>query len=267
MLARSLCFVSIALSLVQAQTPPAAPKPAAAKPTTTSAKPKAVTAAKPTAAAPAKPVLPARPPGKYAILTITHGTQPLGNITFQFFDKESPVTVQNFIDLAQGRKAWTDPKTNARVRRPLYTGLTFHRVIPDFMIQGGDPLGNGTGGTDAIVDEFHPSLRFDQPGRVAMANAGPGTGSSQFFITEKPTPWLDGRHTIFGQVLEGQDLVPKIARLPQGPGNNPNVPVKMSRVVIQIVPDPAAAKPAAVKKAAPVPKAAPAAPKPAVKKQ
>jgi len=257
-------------SLVFAQTPPTAPKPAAPKPAVAKpAAPKPVAAKpaapKPVAAKPATPPAPPRPPGTYATITIVHGTQPLGNIVFKFFDKESPITTKNFVDLARGTKAWPNPKAGgAKVRTPLYNGLTFHRVIPGFMIQGGDPLGTGTGGTDPIVDEFHPSLRFNQPGLVAMANAGPGTGSCQFFITEAPTPWLDGRHTIFGQVIEGQELVKTIANLPKGPGDKPNVPVKMSRVLVTVVADPSAPKPVApaVKKEAPVaPKAA--APKPA----
>ena len=257
---RWLFSLPVLASLAFAQTPPAAPKPVPAKP----AAPKPVAAKpaapKPVAAKPVTPPAPARPPGSYATISIVHGTQPIGNIVFKFYDKESPITTKNFIDLARGTKAWPNPKAGgAKVRIPLYNGLTFHRLIPNFMIQGGDPLGNGTGGTDPIVDEFHPSLRFDVPGRVAMANAGPGTGSSQFFITEVPTPWLDGRHTIFGQVIEGQELVKTIANLPKGPGDKPNVPVKMSRVLITVVADPNAPKPVApaVKKAVPTKAAAP----------
>src|ERR687890_98 len=135
-----------------------------------------------------------------------------GTFTVRFFE-HAPTTVANFVDLATGKREWKDPRDGQRKSEPLYNGLTFHRVIPDFMIQGGDPEGTGRGGTDMIPDEFSPSLSFDQPGRVAMANAGPRTGSSQFFITEKPTPWLNGRHTIFGQVVEGQPVVAKIARV------------------------------------------------------
>ena len=264
-----------------AQPPVVPPKPAATKPTAakpTAAKPVAAkpAAAKPAvAAAPVAPPKPARDPGLYATLYITHGVTPIGNIVFKFYEKESPITVKNFVDLAQGRKEWKNPKTGTRVKTPLFNGLTFHRVIPEFMIQGGDPQGNGMGGTDAIPDEFHPSLRFDIPGRVAMANAGPGTGSSQFFITEGTPGHLNGKHTIFGQVIEGMDLVAKIARFPQGPGNKPDVPVKMSRVVITRYADPNAPKPPApaMKKATPgvkpvapgVKKAAPAA-APAAKK-
>ncbi|HYP08314.1 MAG TPA: peptidylprolyl isomerase, partial [Bryobacteraceae bacterium] len=204
-----------------AQTPNAAP-PAAAKPAAEAAKPE-------------------REPGLYATITTSMGT-----IVAKLFEEESPKTVKNFSDLAMGRKLWTDPKTNARTKRPLYNGLTFHRVIPGFMIQGGDPLGTGTGGTDVIPDEFHPSLMFDRPGRFGMANAGPGTGSSQFFITEGPTTHLNGKHTIFGQVVEGQDVVQRIARVPTGPNDKPTTPVRMTRVTVaRVGPAPASAKPAA----------------------
>jgi cyclophilin family peptidyl-prolyl cis-trans isomerase len=265
MLARSLAtatlfsFVLIAQPPAQPKATPPPAKPAAPKP--------AVAAAKPAPAKPAvAPAKPARDPGVYATLSISHGTTPLGNIVFKFYEKESPITVKNFIDLAQGRKEWMDPISHTRVKRPLFNGLTFHRVIPEFMIQGGDPQGNGMGGTDAIPDEFHPSLKFDIPGRVAMANAGPGTGSSQFFITEGTPGHLNGRHTIFGQVIEGQDLVAKIARLPRGRGDKPDVPVRMSRVVITRYADPAAVKkatPAAAKPATPAAKPATPAAKPA----
>lgn len=227
-------------------------------------------------AEPAKPAAaaakPAREPGLYATITVAHGTTTMGNIVIKLSEAESPITVKNFVALAQGRKAWTDPKTGQRVTRPLYNGLTFHRVIPGFMIQGGDPTGTGMGGTDVIKDEFHPSLKFDVPGRLAMANAGPGTGSCQFFLTEAPTPHLTGKHTIFGQVIEGQDLVGQIARVPRGANDKPNTPVRMVRVLIRREPSaatpapaaskPAAAKPPAAKKAAAPAKAAtPAKPK------
>lgn len=208
---------------------------------------------------------PARENGLYASIDVAHGKEPLGRIVLKLHELESPVTVRNFVDLALGRKAWTDPKTGARVRRPLYNGLTFHRVIPGFMIQGGDPLGNGTGGTAVIKDEFHPTLKFDAPGRVAMANAGPNTGSCQFFITEVPTPHLNGKHTIFGQVVEGQELVGRIARVPRGANDKPVTPVIMTRVSIERagpVPEGGItltppARPAAKKKAVPSKAAAP----------
>jgi peptidyl-prolyl cis-trans isomerase A (cyclophilin A) len=241
-------------AMLVAQPPAAAPKPA-------------VAAAKP-AVAPAKP---AREPGTYAYFTLTQGAVTLGTIVTKMFDTESPITVKNFSDLAMGRKEWLNPRTGVRSKLPLYNGLTFHRLIPGFMIQGGDPLGTGTGGTDPIPDEFHPTLKFDVPGRLAMANAGLGTGSCQFFITEVPTPHLNGRHTIFGQVVEGQELVGRVANLPKGRGDSPAVPVKM-RVVVRregyppvAAPKAAAPKPAAPKAVAPKPVAPkPVAPKPAV---
>lgn len=236
---------------------PAAAKPAAAKPAPGAPKP---AAAKPAAVKPApEPPGPVRPDGVYATFDIVHGTEPLGKIVAKLFEKESPVTVKNFIDLATGRKQFTDPKTGQRVARPLYNGLTFHRVIPDFMIQGGDPMGSGMGGTDTIKDEFDLDLKFDRPGLLAMANAGPGTGSCQFFITERPTPHLNMRHTIFGEVIEGQQLVSQIARVPRDGADKPRTPLVMKRVSIERFPRPAAGA-APVKKAAP---AKPAAAKPA----
>jgi cyclophilin family peptidyl-prolyl cis-trans isomerase len=192
-----------------------------------------------------------REPGLYGRLETTMGT-----IVVKFYEKESPITVKNFVDLAQGRKPWRDPKTGQMVRRPLYNGVTFHRVIPGFMIQGGDPTGTGMGDPGfTIPDEFHPSLKFDRPGRMAMANAGPRTGNCQFFITEVPTPHLNGAHTIFGQVVEGQEVVNKIARVPRDANDKPRTPVRITRVVIERVgAEPEPAKPAPTKKAAPVKK-------------
>jgi cyclophilin family peptidyl-prolyl cis-trans isomerase len=171
----------------------------------------------------------------------------MGNITAKLFEAEAPKTVKNFVDLAEGRKAFKDPATGQMVRRPLYNGVTFHRVIPGFMLQTGDPT--GTGAYDAgftVPDEFTPALKFDRPGRLGMANIGrPNTGSCQFFITEVPTPHLNNMHTIFGQVVEGQDLVPKIAKVPRDQNDKPRTPVKITRVVIERVgPPPAAAAPA-----------------------
>lgn len=215
--------------------------------------------AQPAAVKPAtEPAKPAREPGLYATITTSQGT-----IVAKLFETESPKTVKNFTDLALGRKLWTDPKTNQRTKRPLYNGLTFHRVIPGFMIQGGDPQGTGMGGTDVIPDEFHPTLTFDRPGRFGMANAGPGTGSSQFFITEAPVAHLNGRHTIFGQVVEGQDVVEKIARVPRGANDKPNTAVRMVRVSVKREgPAPASLAPAKPKPTAAKPKTGVAKPKP-----
>ena len=142
-----------------------------------------------------------------ATLTTTQGT-----VTVRLFPDQAPKTVRNFVELAEGGKEWTNPVTRAKSKDKLYDGTVFHRVIAGFMIQGGDPLGNGTGGPGyKFGDEIHPDLRFDKPYLLAMANAGPGTNGSQFFITTVPTPWLTGKHTIFGEVISGADVVDKIA--------------------------------------------------------
>jgi peptidyl-prolyl cis-trans isomerase A (cyclophilin A) len=144
-------------------------------------------------------------------------------------------TIENFVGLATGKKEWADPKSGKTVKgTPLYNGTIFHRVIPDFMIQGGDPAGNGTGGPGyQFEDEFTPSDSFDKPGILAMANAGPNTNGSQFFITVKPTPWLNGKHTIFGEVTKGMDVVNKIVTAPKGANDMPNEPVKIKKIVIK----------------------------------
>ena len=167
-------------------------------------------------------------PGLYAIFETT-----LGEITCQLFPEQAPETVGNFVGLASGTKEFADPKTRARAKRAFYDGLTFHRVIPKFMIQGGCPLGTGTGGPGyKFKDEFSVDLSFDKPGRLAMANAGPGTNGSQFFITVAPTDWLDNHHTIFGQVVKGQDVVDKIANTPRGANDRPLAPVVMKAVKV-----------------------------------
>jgi peptidyl-prolyl cis-trans isomerase A (cyclophilin A) len=140
-----------------------------------------------------------------------------GDIVVRLLPEKAPQTVENFVGLAEGTREWLDPKSRQKVTRPLYDGTVFHRVIPEFMIQGGDPLGNGTGGPGyRFGDEIGPDNRFDRPGLLAMANAGPNTNGSQFFITEVPTPHLDRGHTIFGEVVKGQELIAKIARLGNG---------------------------------------------------
>lgn len=168
--------------------------------------------------------------GTYVVFETT-----MGKIVCRLFEKEAPQTVANFIGLTEGTREWTDPRTGEKVKRPFYNGLIFHRVIPDFMIQGGDPRGDGTGGPGyQFADEFSASLTHDRPGRLSMANAGPGTNGSQFFITVKPTTWLDGRHTIFGEVVEGQDVVSKIVTVArsQDGRDRPLTPVVMNQVTI-----------------------------------
>jgi peptidyl-prolyl cis-trans isomerase A (cyclophilin A) len=155
-----------------------------------------------------------------------------GTFTCQLFDKQAPVTVANFVGLARGLRPWKDPKTNQWVKKPFYDGLIFHRVIPGFMIQGGDPLGTGTGNPGyRFEDEFSPDLKFDKPGLLAMANAGPGTNGSQFFITEGMPAHLTGRHTIFGE-CEPLSLVTKITSVQRGPRDRPVKDVVIKKVTI-----------------------------------
>jgi peptidyl-prolyl cis-trans isomerase A (cyclophilin A) len=135
----------------------------------------------------------------------------LGSIGIRLFPDQAPRTVENFVGLAEGTREWRHPGSGETSTTPLYNGTVFHRVIDGFMLQGGDPLGTGTGGPGyEFADEFHPSLRFDRPYLLAMANAGPGTNGSQFFITVGPTPHLNDRHTIFGEVIDGRDVVDQI---------------------------------------------------------
>ncbi len=156
----------------------------------------------------------------------------MGKIEIRLLTDKAPKTVANFTGLADGTKPWTD-RTGQKKSSRFYDGLVFHRVIPDFMIQGGCPLGTGTGGPGyRFEDEFHATLKFDRGGLLAMANAGPGTNGSQFFITEGPTPHLTNKHTIFGEVVSGMDVVKAIARVPVDGRDKPKTPVVMSRVVI-----------------------------------
>ncbi len=171
-------------------------------------------------------------PGTYAVLNTTEG-----KVTIRLFETEAPVTVKNFIELAEGLREWTHPVTRAKSSNKLYDGTTFHRVIPEFMIQGGDPAGTGMGGPGyRFQDETKGSPhKFDKPGKLAMANAGPNTNGSQFFITVAPTPWLTGKHTIFGEVVEGQETVDKISKTPRSAQDKPHQPVVLESVVIERV--------------------------------
>jgi peptidyl-prolyl cis-trans isomerase A (cyclophilin A) len=156
-----------------------------------------------------------------------------GTVTLRLFPDQAPKTVRNFVELAEGGREWTDPRTGSVTKDKLYDGTVFHRVIPNFMIQGGDPLGTGMGGPGyQFGDEIHPDLQFSRPYLLAMANAGPGTNGSQFFITVAPTPWLNGKHTIFGEVIDGADVVDKISNLRTGPGDRPTSDVVIESVTI-----------------------------------
>ena len=172
----------------------------------------------------------ARQPGAYAIFNTSEG-----NIVCRLFEKDAPKTLQNFTELAEGKREWVHPNTRKKSSDRLYDGTIFHRVIPNFMIQGGDPQGTGMGGPGyQFEDETRGcSHKFDKPGKLAIANSGPNTNGSQFFITVAPTDWLTGKHTIFGEVIEGQDVVDKIANLPRGRQDRPNKDVKLQSVEIE----------------------------------
>lgn len=168
------------------------------------------------------------PDGLYAVFETS-----MGRIVCRLFYEQAPVTVQNFVDLARGAKKWHNAAENAWEERPYFNGLTFHRVIPKFMIQGGDYMGNGTGRIGyTFEDEFAPGLAFDRAGRLAMANAGPNTNGAQFFITVEPTPWLDQKHTIFGEVAEGQEVVSAISQTPRDVRDRPLQHVRIRSVFI-----------------------------------
>jgi peptidyl-prolyl cis-trans isomerase A (cyclophilin A) len=171
-------------------------------------------------------------PGTYAVFNTNEGT-----ITVRLFESDAPATVKNFIELAEGSKEWTHPTTRKKSTDKLYHGTVFHRVIPDFMIQGGDPAGTGMGGPGyRFEDETKNSPhKFDKPGKLAMANSGPNTNGSQFFITTAPTLWLTGKHTIFGEVVEGYDIAEKITKVPRNGQDKPHKPVVLESVIIERV--------------------------------
>jgi peptidyl-prolyl cis-trans isomerase A (cyclophilin A) len=159
----------------------------------------------------------------------------MGSFTVKLFKDKAPETVENFIALAKGTKEWTDPATGKTVKgKSLYKGTIFHRVIPDFMIQGGDPAGNGTGGPGyKFKDEIRPLDRFDKPGILAMANSGPNTNGSQFFVTVIATPWLNGHHTIFGEVTSGMNVVNKIVNVERDGMDKPKKDIKIESITIK----------------------------------
>ena len=164
----------------------------------------------------------------------------MGNIVCRLLEQEAPKTVANFRGLATGTKSWTDPATGKLRHTPLYSGTTFHRVIPKFMIQGGDPLGDGTGSPGyKFDDEIAPNHAFDHPGILAMANSGPNTNGSQFFITVAPAEHLNGHYNIFGEVVSGQDVADAISNVPRDENDKPDTPVKIIAIAIRTVKGPA----------------------------
>jgi peptidyl-prolyl cis-trans isomerase A (cyclophilin A) len=209
----------------------------------TSAKPATKPATKPAGTAPAGPPT--------AIIDTT-----AGKLTCILFPEKAPIGVANFVGLGRGTKDWTDPKTGKKMHGvPLYNGTIFHRIIPEFMIQGGDPLGDGTGDPGyKFKNETTPLLTFDRPGRLAYANAGPDTNGSQFFITEVPYPSLDGKYTLFGQCDDASvELVKKIARMPRGANDRPDVPVTINKITFLHVAGTATRRPTTTHKLAPKP--------------
>ena len=168
-------------------------------------------------------------------MVLAHFTTSAGNFTARLFDAETPNTVANFIGLADGSKEWTDPRTGRKVTQPYYNGTIFHRVIDGFMIQGGDPLGQGTGGPGyTFADEFHAKLRHSKAGILSMANRGPNTNGGQFFITLAETPWLDNKHSVFGEITDGMDVVKKIGTTATSkPGDRPVKPITIESITIE----------------------------------
>jgi peptidyl-prolyl cis-trans isomerase A (cyclophilin A) len=168
-------------------------------------------------------------------MMLAHFTTSEGDFTVRLFDAEAPKTVANFAALAEGTTEWTDPRSGKKTKTPYYNGTIFHRVIADFMIQGGDPLGQGTGGPGyKFADEFSPKLRHSKPGVLSMANSGPNTNGGQFFITLVPTPWLDNKHSVFGEVVDGIEIVKKIGSTATSkPGDRPVKPITINSVTIE----------------------------------
>src|SRR5437588_5249125 len=171
-----------------------------------------------------------RQPGTYAVIETSEGP-----VVCRLFEKEAPNTVKNFVDLAEGNREWEHPASGKKSRNKLYSGTIFHRVIPNFMIQGGDPVGTGFGGPGyQFADETKGSPhKFDKAGKLAMANSGPNTNGSQFFITVAATDWLTGKHTIFGEVVEGEDVVSKIANTQRDRSDKPVQEVKVKAIKIE----------------------------------
>ena len=156
-----------------------------------------------------------------------------GSFTVRLYDQEAPQTVENFIGLTEGTKEWIDPRTNQKVKQPYYDGVIFHRVIKGFMIQGGDPLGQGIGGPGyTFADEFHPKLRHSKAGILSMANSGPNTNGGQFFITLAPTPHLDDRHSVFGEVVGGMDVINRIGGTPTSDRDRPAKDIVITAIKI-----------------------------------
>jgi peptidyl-prolyl cis-trans isomerase A (cyclophilin A) len=215
-----------------------APPPAKPATPTTQAKPATPPARGTTPAAAATPAAklpPGTPPGTYAIFVTSKGS-----FTARLFPEDAPKTVDNFIGLATGRKAWKDPRTGAMVHRPYYNNVLFHRVIPQFMIQGGDPLGTGFGGPGyTFPDEISPKHRHNKPGILSMANSGPNTNGGQFFVTVAPYPSLDGHYSIFGEIVDGLENVVAISQVPRGMSgatkDRPLTPVTLRSVTIETV--------------------------------
>ena len=168
-------------------------------------------------------------PGVYAQFVTSEG-----DFTVRLYDQEAPKTVENFVALAEGTKEWTDPRTSQKVQKPYYDGVIFHRVIKGFMIQGGDPLGQGIGGPGYnFADEFHPKARHNKAGILSMANRGPNTNGGQFFITLGPTPHLDDRHSVFGEVAEGMDVIQKIGTTATNERDRPLTDIAIQTITIE----------------------------------